>query len=116
MRCVASHRGKALQKLFKRVVVFKVLKQSFDRHACSLENRYTTKNVSVDCDEVVSVHVREFSTRTSFLWLRAEGLVGAVEALGVHDVADLEAQTAQGGDLFGAKDAADFYFGMNAHP
>jgi len=47
--------------------------------------------------------------------LRAEGLVGAVAALGIHDVADLEAETAQGRDLFGAKDAAYFYFGMNAH-
>ena len=116
MRCVASRRGETLQKLFKRVVVFKVLKQSLNRHACPLKNRCTTKNVAVDCDEVISVHALEFSTRTSFLWLRAEGLVGAVEALGVHDVADLEAQTAQGGDLFGAQDAADFYFGVNAHP
>jgi hypothetical protein len=45
-----------------------------------------------------------------------EGLLGAaVEALGVHDVAELEAQALKGGELFGPKDATNLHFGVNSH-
>jgi hypothetical protein len=44
-------------------------------------------------------------------------LVGgeAIAALGVHDVAYLETETAQGGNLFGAENTADLYFRVNSH-
>ena len=42
------------------------------------------------------------------------GEARVVETLGVHDVAELETQAAQGCELFGAKDAADFYFRLNS--
>ena len=50
----------------------------------------------------------------------AEALVcgdaGVVEALGIHDVTDLEAQAAQGGDLFRTQDATDSHLGVNSQP